>query len=259
MPAPLQGARAFIPALLACIVFFGLAPASPAAAATLTTEAQQIIHIARTKIGDPWRLGAAGPSSFDCSGLVIYAFKAAGDGAVIGNGSRRTARSMYDWFRSRGLASRSNPLPGDLVIWGGGSHIGIYVGGGQAISALTSGVAVRGVTALTVSFTTYLRTGMSTRLIGGGTVVAATAPPAVILSTTTATTVTTTGTATRIATMTVTLRTGHSVDAARITVVPTGRTLKVIRAWKDASGRTWLNVSTGGLTGWVAGWLTRPA
>jgi hypothetical protein len=246
MPAPSQGARAFIPALLASILFLGLAPALPAAAATPTTEAQQIIQIARTKIGDPWRYGAAGPSAFDCSGLVVYAFKAAGDGAAIGNGAYRSARSMYDWFRARGLASRSNPQPGDLVIWGAGSHIGIYLGSGLAISTLTSGVAVRGVTALTVSFTTYLRTGMSTKPIGGSTVAATTA-------------LATTAISTRITTTSVALRTGHSLTASRIRVLPAGRTLTVVRTWRDASGRTWLYARTGGLTGWVPRWLTRLA
>ncbi len=250
MPAPSQGARAFIPALLASILFLGLAPALPAAAATPTTEAQQIIQIARTKIGDPWRYGASGPSAFDCSGLVVYAFKAAGDGAAIGNGAYRSARSIYDWFRARGRASRSNPQPGDLVIWGSGSHIGIYLGSGLAISTLTSGVAVRGVTALTVSFTTYLRTGMSTTPIGGATVAGTT-----VAGTTAA--LTTSAVSARITSTSVALRTGHSLSASRIRVLPAGRIVTVVRTWRDASGRTWLYVSTGGLTGWVPRWLTR--
>jgi hypothetical protein len=44
-----------------------------------------------------------------------------------------------------------------------------------------------------------------------------------------------------------------------IVLLPAGRTLRVYRSWKDASGRTWFNVSTGGRTGWVAGWHTRAA
>ena len=163
MHSPSLGARAFIPALLAGVVLIGLVPASPAAAADPTTEAQQIIQIAKTKLGDPWRYGATGPSAFDCSGLVIYAFKAAGDGAAIGNGSYRSARSIYDWFRSRGRASRTNPKIGDLVVWGSGSHIGIYIGNGKAISTLRNGVRIHGVFAVTARFTAYLHTGMSTK------------------------------------------------------------------------------------------------
>ena len=73
-----MGARAFIPLALAGAVLFSLAPSTPVAAST-TTEAQQIIRIAKAQLGDPWRYGAAGPSAFDCSGLVRYAFRRAGD------------------------------------------------------------------------------------------------------------------------------------------------------------------------------------
>ncbi|MBA2718244.1 MAG: C40 family peptidase [Chloroflexi bacterium] len=244
MHSPSLGARAFIPALLAGVVLIGLAPATPVAAATPTTEAQQIIQIARAQVGDPWRYGATGPYAFDCSGLVIYSFKAAGDGAAIGNGNYRSARALYDWFRGRGLASRTDPKPGDLVVWGSGSHIGIYIGSGMAISTLTSGVKVHGVFAVTASFTAYLHTGMSTKLISGATVTTAAAP--III-------------ATRIVIDDTNLRTGHSVDAARLALLPVGRTVGVIRTWKDAYGRTWLYVSTGGMLGWVAGWKTRAA
>lgn len=242
MHSPSLGARAFIPALLAGAVLIGLAPVTPAEAATPTTEAQQIIQIAKAQVGDPWRYGATGPSAFDCSGLVIYAFKAAGDGAAIGNGNYRSARALYDWFRARGLASRTNPKPGDLVVWGSGSHIGIYIGSGLAVSTLTNGVRVHGVTAVTASFTAYLHTGMSTKLISGATLTAAVAP--VII-------------ATRVVIDDTNLRTGHSTDAARLALLPVGRTVGVIRTWKDAYARTWLYVSTGGKLGWVAGWKTR--
>jgi hypothetical protein len=244
--SPSLGARAFIPALLAGVVLIGLAPATPVAAATPTTEAQQIIQIAKAQTGDPWRFGATGPSAFDCSGLVIYAFKAAGDGAAIGNGNYRSARAMYDWFRSRGLADRSNPKPGDLVVWGSGSHIGIYIGSGMAISTLTSGVRVHGVTAVTASFTAYLHTGMSTKLISSATVTSPTS------STTAAT-----ASNARVITRDTNLRTGHSTDAARLALLPAGRTVWVLKSWKDAYGRTWYNVATGGKIGWVAGWRTR--
>jgi cell wall-associated NlpC family hydrolase len=124
------------------------------------TEAQQIIRIARTTLGRPWRYGANGPRAFDCSGMVIYAFKRAGDGRAVANGHLRSARALYHWYKSRGLASRSNPKIGDLVIWGRGTHVGIYVGHGKAISTLTRGVKIHRVRAVTASFTAYLHTGM---------------------------------------------------------------------------------------------------
>jgi NlpC/P60 family len=180
MHSPLLGARAFIPVVFAGILLLGLAPATPAAASEPQTEAQQIIQIAKNQLGDPWRLGATGPSAFDCSGLVIYAFTKAGDRAAVGSGRFRTARELYRWYQGRGLASRTNPKPGDLVVWGSGTHIGIYIGNGKAISTLSSGVRIHDVHAVTAPFTAYLHTRMSTRLISGTTVpapVVAVTPP----------------------------------------------------------------------------------
>jgi cell wall-associated NlpC family hydrolase len=158
------GARAFIPAVMATSILIGSAPAAPASAYVSLvpgSEAAQIIKVAKAQIGDPWRYGAMGPYSFDCSGLVLYSYKAAGDYGVVGSGKYRSAKSLYYWFRNRGLTSRTNAAPGDLVVWGGGSHIGIYLGSGYAISTLTSGVRIHRVSALTAPFTAYLRTGMN--------------------------------------------------------------------------------------------------
>jgi cell wall-associated NlpC family hydrolase len=151
-----------IPALAAAILI-GLAPPAPAAAAAPVSEAQQIVTIARAQIGDPWKMGAVGPSSFDCSGLVIYAYRTAGDGAVIRDGKLRSAYQLLQSFRARGLASKSYPKLGDLVVWGGGSHIGIYIGDGRAISTLSSGVRIHRVAAFSKPLTAYLHTGMSVK------------------------------------------------------------------------------------------------
>jgi hypothetical protein len=241
--SPSLGARAFIPALLAGVVLIGLAPATPVAAAEPTTEAQQIIAVAKKQLGDPWRYGANGPTAFDCSGLALYAFRKAGDSAAIANGRYRSAAAIYAWFKSRGLASRTNPKPGDLVVWGRGSHIGIYIGGGKAISTLTSGVRIHGVSAVTASFTAYLHTGMSGKATAGRAV-------AVVKASSTATSA-------RVTRTRVSLRSGHSTTAARIIVLRSGRTVAVLRRWTDGHGHTWLKVRTGGRTGWLAGWLTR--
>lgn len=149
-------------ATMAAVMLIGFVPPTSAAAAT-PTEAQQIVAIARAQLGDPYRYGADGPSSFDCSGLVIYTFVRAGDGNVIRADTIRSARGIYLNFKSRGLASRSNPKIGDLVVWGSGSHIGIYIGKGYAISALTRGVSIHSVSSFSSPFTAYLHTGMSTQ------------------------------------------------------------------------------------------------
>ena len=153
------GARALVSAALAATLLISSAPATPAAAADLT-EASQVIQIAKAQLGDPWQYGASGPSAFDCSGLVIYAYKSAGDLALIGGGKYRSASALYQYFRSRGKTSRTTATPGDLVVWGNGQHIGIYLGNGLAISTLNGGVRIHRVNELTAPFTAYLRTGI---------------------------------------------------------------------------------------------------
>src|SRR6476620_3724690 len=92
-----MGARAFIPVALAGAALLSLVPATPVAAATPKTEAQQIIRIAMQHRGAHWHYGATGPRAFDCSGLVIYAFRHAGDGKAVANGHLRSARALYHW------------------------------------------------------------------------------------------------------------------------------------------------------------------
>ena len=144
---------------MAATLLISAASSTPASAAT-PSEASQVITIAKAQRGDPWRYGATGPSSFDCSGLVIYAYKQAGDLRLIGNGNYRSASSLYKYFRDRGRTSRTRATPGDLVVWGSGRHIGIYLGNGMAISTLRSGVRIHSVRAVTMPFTAYLRTGI---------------------------------------------------------------------------------------------------
>lgn len=255
MRTPNLGARAFIPMALAGAVLFTLAPASSGAvaAAEPQSEAQQIIRIAKAQVGDPWRYGAKGPRAFDCSGLIIYAFTKAGDAKAIGNGKVRSARAMYAWFKARGLASRSNPKPGDIVIWGGGSHAGIYIGNGKAVSTLTSGVRVHRVDAVTAPFTAYLHTGMSKK--GTGTTVAATTAPDAASAAP--------GVTRRIAIGDVrrtdgrvNLRVGPGVARARIATLRDGARLVVLGKAQDSIGRWWLKVDAGSRTGWVVKYLT---
>jgi len=245
-----MGARAFIPVALAGAVLLTLAPstAAPASAAAPKTEAQQIIAIAKKQIGDPWVHGATGPRAFDCSGLVIYAYRKAGDAKVIGKGKYRSARALYRYFKAHGLADRKNPKPGDLVIWGRGTHVGIYIGNGKAISTLTRGVRIHKVHAVTARFTAYLHTGMWKKSTDGGTIGAATK---------------TTGLKARIAlgdvrhtTGAVNLRTAAGVSHHRLSVLRPGARLVVIGKGQDGAGRWWLKVQTGSRTGWVARWLT---
>jgi hypothetical protein len=241
-----MGARAFIPAALVGAVLLSLAPgaAGTAEAAKPKTEADQIIAIARQQLGDPWRYGANGPKSFDCTGLVIYAYKKAGDGKVVKNGhGTRSARAMYRYFKAKGMTSRSNPKPGDIVIWGGGTHVGIYIGKGKAISTLTNGVKVHGVHAVRARFTAYVHTGMWKKSVTGKTTAAAAKADDGIQR----------GDAVRTDGR-VALRTGPRGIRKIVQVLRDNTRLKVIDRHKDSHGKWWLQVDTGRRTGWIVAW-----
>ncbi len=123
-------------------------------------KADRVIAVAMAKRGRPWAYGATGPRAFDCSGLVTYAFRRAGVLAQIGSGRYRSGSSMLRWARARHL-TRSAGHRGDIVVWGNGAHVGIYLGNGRAISTLTSGVRIHGLRVLNTRFTTFISTGLS--------------------------------------------------------------------------------------------------
>jgi len=123
-------------ALAVALVGPGMAP-PPASAAS--DPAQAVIAAARVYLGVPYKLGTEGPDKFDCSGFLFRVFSDVGQLPRIG-GSRLLARGYMRWFVSRGLFTRDvdKAEPGDLVVWDMGEHIGIYLGGGKAISALVN-------------------------------------------------------------------------------------------------------------------------
>jgi cell wall-associated NlpC family hydrolase len=118
----------------------------------------RVVQIALDQLNDRYVAGGTGPSSFDCSGLVRYAYNQAGVGGALGGG--HSASAMLAWGRSMGLTSRSNGRVGDVVIYGNGSHAGIYIGNGRIVSALnpSQGIRVTGLYALGAPFTTFIHT-----------------------------------------------------------------------------------------------------
>jgi cell wall-associated NlpC family hydrolase len=79
------------------------------------------VRIAKRQIGEPYRYGADGPGSFDCSGLTSYAYHKAGFRMP------RTSDAQYD--RVRHIKKR-NIKRGDLVFFhdgGGVYHVAIYL------------------------------------------------------------------------------------------------------------------------------------
>jgi cell wall-associated NlpC family hydrolase len=121
------------------------APAPPRAAAAPAAPAGPVIGgsgAARTavdtalaQVGDPYVWGAAGPNAFDCSGLVQYAYAAAGVSLPHSSRMQSTMGTPV---------SRAALQPGDLLFfYSPVSHVGIYVGNGQMVHASTSGVPVK--------------------------------------------------------------------------------------------------------------------
>ena len=156
-----RGARRLTLVVVAFAFVATLLPvAAPAPVQASGSQADALIGFAKNQLGKAYRLGAVGLRRYDCSGLVYRTFAEKGLLNKIGGG-RKTAKGYYRWFKDHGLASRYNPRRGDLVVWGRGSHIGIYVGDGKALSALTNGVRVHGIHALTNNFTTYLHVNIS--------------------------------------------------------------------------------------------------
>ena len=105
--------------------------------------AARVIAFARAQIGDPYVFAAAGPNAWDCSGLTMGAYAAAGIG--IGGHS---ATAQYDLAASEGkLVSYADRQPGDLLFYtdGGGDmyHVTIYSGNGDMIEAPYEGQDVR--------------------------------------------------------------------------------------------------------------------
>jgi cell wall-associated NlpC family hydrolase len=76
-------------------------------------------------------VGASGPDSFDCSGLTMYAYAAAG--ITLPHSSRAQSTMGVP-------VSRSELEPGDLVFfYSPVSHVGIYIGNGQMVHASVTG------------------------------------------------------------------------------------------------------------------------
>ena len=137
-------------------------PVTPTAAPRhRRTAADHLVAVARRKLGDRYSYGAIGPRRFDCSGLVLFSLRHSHNRHVVRHGLR-SAAAIYRNYRHRHRVSRHHGHRGDLIVWGGGRHIGIYLGHGRAISALTSrGVSVHRVHAMTMPFSGFLHTRLS--------------------------------------------------------------------------------------------------
>ena len=101
--------------------------------------AAQAIAYAQRQIGLPYLWGGTGPDAFDCSGLVMEAYAAAGISIP------RTSQDQWAWG-----PQVSTPEPGDLVFFAGADgtvtspgHVGIVTGPHTMIEAYGTGYPIR--------------------------------------------------------------------------------------------------------------------
>lgn len=100
-----------------------------------STDASNLIDIAKSKLGCPYAWAQEGPNSFDCSGFVKYCFKEAYGIELPHSASAISQKGT--------TISKENLQPGDVVFFATlGSatvnHTGIYIGNGEFIHASSS-------------------------------------------------------------------------------------------------------------------------
>lgn len=94
-----------------------------------------VVAAALSKIGSPYGWGAAGPSEFDCSGLMFWSY------AQQGKSIPRTSQAQL----AGGTPVPLNALkPGDIVgYYPGVTHVAMYIGDGQVVHASDYGIPVQ--------------------------------------------------------------------------------------------------------------------
>jgi cell wall-associated NlpC family hydrolase len=102
---------------------------------TTSTQAGKAVAFAYAQLNCPYVYSGTGPcsSGFDCSGLTMQAWAAAGVSIP---------RDSYSQEAQLPQVSLSNLQPGDILGFAGNSHVGIYVGGGKLIDAPHTGAVV---------------------------------------------------------------------------------------------------------------------
>jgi len=101
---------------------------------------QGSISYAQQQLGKPYVWGGTGPGGFDCSGLVMMAYRAAGINIP------RTSQAQWAWGPK---IDRGHEQPGDLVFFAGSDgtptspgHVGMVLGKGMMIEAEQTGVPI---------------------------------------------------------------------------------------------------------------------
>ncbi len=114
-------------------------------------RAGRAVQVAMAQMGDPYIWGDAGPNSFDCSGLMMYAWGKAG--VSLSHSSKAQA--------SEGRrVSKSQLMAGDLVFYYSPiSHVGMYIGNGRIVHAARPGKPVKTDSLDSMPYNTAVRPG----------------------------------------------------------------------------------------------------
>jgi cell wall-associated NlpC family hydrolase len=130
---PVRGRK--VATRLAALAFAGAAAVSLSACNTTGSGNSQAVSVAASHAGQPYSYGAAGPSSFDCSGFTQYVY------SQLGESLPRTAAEQQ---AATTPVSQSAAQPGDLIFMGSPAyHVGIYAGNGEFWTAPKSGDVVQ--------------------------------------------------------------------------------------------------------------------
>jgi cell wall-associated NlpC family hydrolase len=100
-----------------------------------------VIAFARQQIGKPYQWGGTGPDAFDCSGLMMMAYRA------VGINIPRTSQDQWTWGPK---IPAGHEQPGDLVFFAGSDgtpaspgHVGLVIGHGMMLEAYATGFPIR--------------------------------------------------------------------------------------------------------------------
>jgi hypothetical protein len=100
-----------------------------------TVKAREAVRFAYRQVGKPYQWGGAGPRTYDCSGLVMAAWRR--------GGLRLPHRADLQHRMIRRKVGLKNLRPGDLVFFSGDHHVGIYVGRRHFLHAPHTGARVQ--------------------------------------------------------------------------------------------------------------------
>jgi cell wall-associated NlpC family hydrolase len=99
------------------------------------------ITFARSQIGKPYLWGGTGPDAFDCSGLMMMAYRA------VGISIPRTSEEQWTWGPK---VAPGHEQPGDLVFFAGSDgtatspgHVAMVIGHGMMLEAYATGFPIR--------------------------------------------------------------------------------------------------------------------